>query len=145
MEKDNQIVVNISGKDSVQIEKKQGQFHVQFKACHEFTSLMMSFKKNFGPNIVKWPLPQGNSHSEMIIREMILKLQDKWDYPYKEEELCHCRHVATQTVDEAIINGAHSSELASLWTGCSTACGTCKPEVEKMINYRLASRVTKNT
>lgn len=137
-EKNNNIDINIPGKDFVQIEFNQNKGRIQFKACHQFTSTMMTFKKNFGVNVSTWPLPQGNSHSEIIIREMILKLQGKWDYPYKDEELCHCRHVNTQIVDEAVINGAHTSDLASQWTGCSTACGTCKPEVEKIINCRLS-------
>lgn len=135
------MTINIPGRDFIQIEKRDDKTHVVFRACHEFTALMNLFKKNFGVDISTWPIPKGNNHSEILIREMILKLQGKWDYPYKDEELCHCRHVSTQTIDEAILNGAHSSELVSLWTGSSTACGTCKPDVEKIINYRIVSNI----
>lgn len=130
------LTIQIPGQDKIQVEMKEGKQYLHFQGCHDFTSLMISFKKNFGVNVSQWPLPKGQSHSEMIMRELILKLQGKWQYPYAEEELCHCRHVSTETVDVAILNGAHSTDLASQWTGCSTACGTCKPSVEKMIQYR---------
>lgn len=130
------LTIQIPGQDKIQVEMKEGKQYLHFQGCHDFTSLMISFKKNFGVNVSQWPLPKGQSHSEMIMRELILKLQGKWQYPYAEEELCHCRHVSRETVDVAILNGAHSTDLASQWTGCSTACGTCKPSVEKMIQYR---------
>ena len=137
MEKE--FTIEIPGQEKIKVEFKKDKSSIHFHACHDFTSLMKNFKKNFGANILSWPLPQGSSHSEMIIRELILKLQGKWQYPYQEEELCHCRFVSTQTVDIAILNGAHTSELASQWTGCSTACGTCRPNVEQMIQYRLGA------
>lgn len=136
---ENSLNIKLSGQDSVQINLVNNKHQVTFKGCHEFTEIMLSFKRNFGVDIARWPLPKGNSHSEMLIRELILKLQGKWQFPYVDQELCHCRHVSTSIVDEAIINGAHTSELASLWTGCSTACGTCRADVETIIKYRTDS------
>ena len=37
----------------------------------------------------KWTLPEGNSHHELMIREFVLRLRGEWDYPYKDEEICH--------------------------------------------------------
>lgn len=142
MTMEKEFTIEIPGQDKVKVAIKDNKSSIHFYGCHDFTNLMTSFRKNFGPDVAKWPLPKGQSHSEMIVRELILKLQGKWQYPYQEEELCHCRHVSTQTVDVAILNGAHSTELASQWTGCSTACGTCRPNVEQMIQYRLGQGST---
>ena len=94
-------------------------------------SYLGRFAQTSGKNMYR------TSHAEIVIREFVMKLKGTWDYPYKDEEICHCRHVKTKTVDQAIVNGAHTHELASRWTGCSTACGTCKPDVEKIIKYRI--------
>lgn len=135
---DNKIItVGSSGRDQIHWEKTNDQNKVNFIGCFEFTQLVKNYRAKFGNDVFKWPTPKGASHSEILIREFILKLQGKWDYPYKDEELCHCRHVTTKTVDQAILNGAHTHDLIMLWTGCSTACGTCKPDVEKIIHYRL--------
>lgn len=131
------IEAKIEGRDQIKLESLDHQNKVRFVGCFEFTQLVKNYRTKFGNDVYKWPIPSGFTHSEMIIREFIMKLKGTWDYPYKEEELCHCRHVSTKTVDQAIINGAHTHELASRWTGCSTACGTCKPDVEKIIKYRL--------
>ncbi len=131
------VEVKVEGRDEIQWESVGNQNKITFIGCLEFTQLIKNYRANFGNDVFKWPVPKGASHSEIMIREFILKLKGNWDYPYKDEELCHCRHVSTTTVDKAILNGAHTHELASRWTGCSTACGTCKPDVEKIIKYRV--------
>ncbi len=125
------------GRDEIQCESSGDQNKVTFIGCFEFTQLVKNYRGQHGNDVFKWPAPIGKSHSEMLLREFVLKLNEKWEYPYKDEEICHCRHVKTKTVDQAILNGAHTHELAMQWTGCSTACGTCKPDVEKIIKYRL--------
>lgn len=131
------VEVVADGRDQIRWESVGEQNKVAFIGCLEFTQFIKNYRANFGNDVFKWPTPKGSSHSEMVIREFIQKLKGTWEYPYKEEELCHCRHVSTKTVDRAILNGAHTHELASRWTGCSTACGTCKPDVEKIIKYRV--------
>ncbi|MCB0386481.1 MAG: (2Fe-2S)-binding protein, partial [Bdellovibrionales bacterium] len=88
-------------------------------------------------NIGQIPLPEGSSTGAMLLREVILKAQGKWQYPYEHEELCHCRVVATSKVDAAILTGAHDPRDVSKQTSASTACGTCRPDVEAIIAYRL--------
>ncbi|MEK6553994.1 MAG: (2Fe-2S)-binding protein [Bdellovibrionota bacterium] len=82
--------------------------------------------------------PVGTTTAEMLMRELILKLKGQWKYPYEAEEVCHCRVVACETIDRAIVVGAHTPKKVSEWTSASTACGTCRPDVEAMIAYRLA-------
>ncbi len=83
------------------------------------------------------PIPSGTSHSAMLIRESILKVQGLWKLPYQEEEICHCRAVPTQKVDEAIVSGCHTVERIKRVTSASTSCGTCRPDIESLIRYRL--------
>ncbi|MBL7543710.1 MAG: (2Fe-2S)-binding protein [Bdellovibrionaceae bacterium] len=137
MQSAKKLSVEIEGRDQITWESLGEQNKVTFVGCFEFTQLVKNYRTHFGNDVFKWPLPNGSTHSEMIIREFILKLKGRWEYPYKDEEICHCRHVKTKTVDNAVLNGAHTHELASRWTGCSTACGTCKPDVEKVIKYRV--------
>lgn len=131
------VLASSEGRDQIKWEKLGQKSKVTFIGCSEFTLLIKNYRSKFGSNVFNWPVPVGQSHSEMIVREFILKLKDQWEYPYKDEEICHCRHVKTKTVDQAVLNGAHTHELAMQWTSCSTACGTCKPDVEKVIKYRL--------
>jgi bacterioferritin-associated ferredoxin len=137
------VEAKVDGRDQIKLEsldnQNEGKFEnkVSFIGCFEFTQLVKNYRATFGNDVYKWPVPSGTTHAEMVIREFVLKLKGTWDYPYKDEEICHCRHVKTKTVDQAIVNGAHTHELASRWTGCSTACGTCKPDVEKIIKYRV--------
>ena len=81
--------------------------------------------------------PKGASTSDLIIRELILRIKGEWRLPYIEAELCHCRAIPTETVEQAIIYGAHTVESVATRTTAGTACTTCRPNSEKIINYRL--------
>jgi bacterioferritin-associated ferredoxin len=76
-------------------------------------------------------------HSTILIRELILRLRDQFQLPYKEAELCHCRAVPTAVVDRAIVAGAHSVQAVARVTSAGTSCGTCKLGTELLIEYRL--------
>lgn len=83
--------------------------------------------------------PAGTSVCHLLFREVLLRAQGRWEYPYGEEELCHCRAVPTLTVDRAILVGGHSPEEVSRLTGASTACGTCRSDVKAILAFRLGS------
>lgn len=130
--------VELDGRDRIEVRFEGSSPRVQFRGCSELMNLMQSMRKNFGVDIQQWPVPKGSSHSEILLRELVLKLRGEWDYPYKEDEVCHCRHVSCQTIDQAIVAGAHNTDTVSRQTSASTNCGTCRPEVQKMIDYRLS-------
>ncbi|MCB0355923.1 MAG: (2Fe-2S)-binding protein [Bdellovibrionales bacterium] len=90
--------------------------------------------KLYGP-LASVELPQGNSMEAMLLRELILKAQDLWKPPYTQDQLCHCRSVPTAKIEEAIVIGANTTEKVSRMTSASTACGTCMPDVQAMIDY----------
>lgn len=66
-----------------------------------------------------------------------MKARGDWDFPYKDIEICHCRMVPTEIVDQAIVAGANDPETVSRLTMASTSCGTCRPDVERILRYRL--------
>lgn len=79
----------------------------------------------------------GHSHSDILTQEILDKLTQKFKIPLVDEELCHCRKIATKKVDEAVVLGAHTPELVRSWTTASSGCGTCRPEVVKIIESRI--------
>lgn len=138
------IKVELDGRDCIEVEcEGEDPLHpgsvkkVSILGCSSFMEMMQKMRKSFGSDVKSWPLPSGTDHSSLLLKEMILKLRGEWAFPYAEEELCHCRNVPTHVVDQAIIGGAHSPEMVTRLTSASTACGTCRPEVQKIINYRL--------
>jgi bacterioferritin-associated ferredoxin len=135
------IKVELEGRDFIEVDHDGGATKsVAFMGCHEFMEMMQKMKKHFGADIAKWPLPEGKDHSSLLLKEMILKLRGEWNFPYAEDEVCHCRNVATHTIDQAVIAGAHSTDVVTRQTSASTACGTCRPEVQKIIDYRLGKQ-----
>src|SRR5690606_8702632 len=46
--------------------------------------------------------PSGATPEEILLRELILRAQGRWEFPYSEDELCHCRVIPTAVVDQAI-------------------------------------------
>ncbi|MNK07847.1 BFD-like [2Fe-2S] binding domain protein [compost metagenome] len=138
------IKAELAGRDFIEVEcegenpKSPGKvLKVTMVGCTEFLDLMQKMRRHFGVDIAKWPLPEGDDHSSILLREMVMKLRGEWKFPYGEEELCHCRTVEAQIVDQAVIAGAHSTDKVTRQTSASSACGTCRPEVQKIIDYRL--------
>lgn len=104
-----------------------------------FLAHLQNYRKKLTGNLRDLPLPSGNSPAELMIVEALLKLRGEWNPTYTEEELCHCRNVPLAVVDAAIVCGAHTPEKVSAWTAASTQCGTCRPDVEAYLRFRLRS------
>ena len=102
-----------------------------------FLNLLKEFRVKLESGVDSVIPPEGKSTAELMLREAILRVQGKWDFPFKEEETCHCRVVSTEKVNQAILVGAHTAREVSEMTSASTACGTCRPDVEAMIEYRI--------
>jgi bacterioferritin-associated ferredoxin len=112
---------------------------VQWRAwgCHDLlTTASRAAEKMKGQNLDKlfW---SGVEHGDLLIREALDRLRGNFKLPIDDPETCHCRKIPTATVDEAIVLGAHTPEKVTNWTLASTGCGTCRPDVEKLIAYRL--------
>ncbi len=79
----------------------------------------------------------GNDHVSILLRELVLKVQNQFQLPYQEQELCHCRAISTEFVDRAVVGGCHTTVAVARSTSAGTSCGTCKTDTEKLIQYRL--------
>ena len=103
----------------------------------EFLNSLREFRKTLTGRLEDVPIPLGKTSSAILLRELLMKAKDCWTPPFQEDELCHCRMIPTKMVDQAICSGAHTPKKVSELTSASTACGTCRPDVEAMIEFRL--------
>ena len=133
------IIVELEGRDRLCRQSKMGKMEVQLVGCHELLMMVKKLREQHGDDPVKWPVPEGQCHSSLLLKKFISSLLGQWAPPYQHAELCHCRTVPTSRVEAAIISGAHRAEVVSRLTSAGTACGTCKPDIEAMIQYYLSS------
>lgn len=132
------IRADFKGRDEIVVaQNDSGEATISAVGCAALVSLIRKYQVQYGSKIELWPIPEGLGHADLLLKEIILKYQNKWAYPYQQAEVCHCRNVSLEEVDEAILSGAHSSQDVSRLTGAGTACGTCRPDIEQIISYRL--------
>lgn len=131
------ILVELDGCDRLELAFENGKSSLKVIGCSKLLQLLSELKTKNGNDVKLWSMPEGASHEILLVRELILKTRGEWNYPYAHEELCHCRAIRTHVVDQAILLGAHTPEVVTRRTSASSACGTCRPDVEKIIAYRL--------
>ena len=116
-------------------EVKKAKLVVQ--GCMEILKLAQEWRPKLKGPIKAIPLPPGTGHAALMLREAILKARDEWVFPYTEEELCHCRAVATAKVDAAIVGGCHTIQNVAQETSAGTSCGSCRVDTDAILKYRL--------
>jgi bacterioferritin-associated ferredoxin len=107
--------------------------------CPEVLNLIQQWRPKLIGRLHEIEIPEGVSHGVLLLRELLLRAQGLWDPPYKDQEICHCRVVATRKVEDAIIAGCHTVDKIKRATNASTSCGTCRTDVESLLAYRLGS------
>lgn len=105
--------------------------------CPELLRHMAQMRPQLRGRVEDLRVPEGVDHSSLLMRELVARVQGKWKLPYFEEELCHCRAIPTAVVDAAIVSGAHTTKEVSRLTSAGTGCGTCRPDTESIIEYRI--------
>lgn len=131
-------MAELRAQDLIEMDSEDSRF-IRVIGCTQTLKLVRSYQASYGPDVTQWPLPEGNSHSELLLKEALQKQRGQWQFPYPHQEICHCRAVSTERVDQAILQGAHNPQKVSRLTSASTACGTCRVDVEKILKFRLAS------
>jgi bacterioferritin-associated ferredoxin len=104
--------------------------------CPQMIEMVKQWRPLLKGPVASIPLPVETDHCGILLRQLILQLQGKWNFPYTDYELCHCRAVPTKKVDDAIVCGAKTVRDVSRKTSAGTACGTCRPDIEKVLKYR---------
>lgn len=132
----NSHIVEILGGDRIEAFREGDRWVLTGIMCAECRSLLAAGVRT-GADPALWELPAGNSHSALLVRELLLKIRGEWKFPYADLELCHCRAIPAAAVDQAILCGAHTPETVSAISSASTACGTCRPDVQAILAYRL--------
>lgn len=137
------VEIEIPGRESLVLDVKIDESH-QVKLCQltgiggiSYLRRLDEWRSKICGPIAQLEAPQENDLASLLLREAILKIQGLWGPPYKELILCHCRSIATEDVDRSILLGANRVEQVKQQTSASTACGTCQPDIEAMIDYRL--------
>jgi NAD(P)H-nitrite reductase large subunit len=130
------IVAEIKGRDRLEVISLN-PFKMKVIACHYVFDFLERQKNLHGSDLSQWPIPEAHDHASLLIKELILKIKGQWTHVYAHEEVCHCRNVSLESVEQAVFLGAHTPEMISKWTSATTACGTCRSDVEKILNFRL--------
>lgn len=135
--------VSLPGRDSLELKLETANGNILTakltgRGCTEFLKLLQTWRPKLTGALLAVEIPRGNSHGEILLREALLKARGEWKFPYAEEELCHCRAIATGKVDAAIIGGCRSVRAIARETSAGTSCGSCRPDTETIINYRLS-------
>mgnify|MGYP001555212016 CR=1 FL=1 len=127
----------LKGRDLIEIKVTAQGAKIHVVGCPEVLTLVKQFLQTHGDDCQKWPHPKGDGHADLLLREALMRLKGEWKLPYDQLEICHCRCVPTEVVDQAIVAGAHDTTTVSRRTSASTSCGTCRPDVQSLIDYRL--------
>ncbi len=133
-----EILVSIEGREELKLLwETDSQPQLFAVGSLDFLKAVQAWRAHLNGEPASWPLPEGNTVAAILLREVILKARGEWKPPFDEVELCHCRAVPLKNVEDAIRSGAHTSQVVSRWTSASTACGTCRPDVEALLEYFL--------
>lgn len=137
------IQLNFDGREELEllliIDEKKQILKAQLKGIGGpfFLSLLQKWRPQLKGRLIDLPIPKGKEPHNMILREALLKAKGKWDLPYKEKKLCHCRNVSTKEIEMAILSGAKTTKEVSFLTSASTGCGTCQKHVQKLLDYKM--------
>lgn len=110
---------------------------VQFIGPIELEDLILEQVQKYGKNPMRWVTIKEAKPYSIFLNIFILKTQNKYDPPYKHEELCHCRLVPAIKVIESICQGNFEVAEISRTTLAGTGCGSCKKDIDDMINYHI--------
>lgn len=115
-----------------EISFKDGVVHVI--GSTQLVAKMNQLKLIHGKNPLVWPeLTEITSADDLLVQEFILKCLGKFKFDYDHLELCHCRMVPTEKVFECIKQGCSSVEAVGKATLAGTGCGSCRPDIEKLL------------
>lgn len=79
---------------------------------------------------------EGMKTSQLLLAMLVDKLKGQ-HIESEDIEICHCRKINRSEIMQAILLGAHTADKVKKWTTASSGCGTCRPDVENLIEVCL--------
>ena len=141
--KSEEFLVQVLGGASVRLRRVPGESRqlelLEVIGCHRWQAAIQSWFEAQEANGVGLSLPMGEQRSvhDLLLAELQTKLRGEWQFPFAEFELCHCRGVPAAVVDRAVLLGSHTRADVSRTTSAGTSCGTCRPDIDAILDYRL--------
>lgn len=124
-------------------EIKSGAGEVTCSGSYALIEKVNQYRSEFGTDPTLWPIKAVNDSSDILINEIILKSTNQYAISYSQDELCHCRSVATETVIQTIKQDCHTVKEISRATKAGTGCGTCVPQLRILLSEILRSDLEK--
>lgn len=133
-------VAEIEGRDRVEAKvDASGKWTLESRGCLKFlekvSELRAELNAGLKPDELLENMQNDQSHSGLLIKELLLKMNASWGLPYTDKELCHCRAVDTAKVVNAIYAGAHNLESIGKTCSAGTSCGSCQPDLLNLLQY----------
>lgn len=125
----------LKNRDLLCLIEKDNKIYFEIKGCQQLRSHLEKLIAQQGMDIKNWVI-EGRSHAELLIKKILFQIKNT-PHPYQEAEVCHCRSVPLETIEEAIINGSHTIQSIRRVTTANTACGSCQHDVEAILRYWL--------
>ena len=127
--------VELQGRDSLKLVERNGKTHLQVNGCERLRQVIQTLIQEQGLQIKNWQV-RGTDHAELLVKKLIFQMTSK-PHPYKEDEVCHCRNISLEVIEQSIINGAHTIQAIRRTTTANTACGSCQSDVEAILDHWL--------
>jgi len=88
-----------------------------------------------GDNPIFWKVISVLDGYDVLLNEFILRCQNNYKITYLHEEICHCRMISTEKILNTIKQGVFSTSEISRLTMAGTGCGSCKKDIDELLNY----------
>lgn len=132
------IKVGFQGMDQVEVSFQETGDHIEILQIEavgtlELLQALKNWKQSFPVNKSNLKSPSGKTPHELLLKELTLRLGEQWPLQNDEDELCHCRKTPQSSVERAVVLGARTVEQIRARTSANTGCGTCLPDVERVL------------
>lgn len=100
----------------------------------ELLEVIKDWRIKLKGNIGTLSMPSSSHYADLMMKSLLQRAQGKWATQMPDHEVCHCRAVSLQKIENAILAGAQTPEKISRWTQASTQCGTCRKDVIEILS-----------
>ncbi|MBY0553544.1 (2Fe-2S)-binding protein [bacterium] len=85
----------------------------------------------------KWSLLSNVTNGdEAMLNNFISKMQTS-ETSQEHDEICHCRMVGREKIEQSIFQGSFSREEISRTTLAGTGCGSCRNDIDKILKNNI--------